>query len=120
MPTASFRRLLGLLGAMFLLGVWNPAAVRARPEAAGDTRTVEVPTFFAGIITCAKCDLKRSIKCATVLQMRVGGVIYPFDDVNHKKHHKFICVQAVKGVVTGKLVEKDGRTIIVVERVKFD
>src|SRR5215475_16209099 len=105
--------MLGLLGAMFLLGVWNPAAVRARPETAGDTRTVEVPTGFPGIITCAKCDLKRSVKCATVLQMR-GGVIYPFDGTSNKKYHKFICVQAVKGVVTGKLEEKDGQTIIVV------
>jgi hypothetical protein len=124
-PNTAQRRWLFLLAAMFLLGVSGrevSSSARARPEAASDTRTVEVPTIFPGIITCSKCDLKRTIKCGTVLLPAGGGgkIAYPFDDLNHKKYHRFICVQSKKGTVTGKLVEKDGQTIIAVEKVAFD
>jgi len=122
--SANARVLLGMMAVMLVLGVSGrdfATTALARPDPSPSTQTLEQQTVFPGIITCSKCDLKRTVKCGTVLQPRDGrNVYYPFDDVSNKKYHRFICVQAVKGVVIGKLAEKDGRVIIVVERVQFD
>jgi hypothetical protein len=111
---------LGLLAFMVLLA--RPDVVAALlPDASPSTATVEKQTVFTGTITCAKCDLKQSVKCATVLQIREGGrpTVYYFDPASNKKYHRFICVQSVRGTVTGELIEKGNQLTIQVKQVEF-
>jgi hypothetical protein len=75
-----------------------------------------------GTITCAKCDLKKSDKCATVIVVKEGDkdVVYYLDDASGKKNHKEICQSPKKGTVKGD-VKKDGDKMTVkATEVKFD
>jgi hypothetical protein len=75
-----------------------------------------------GTITCAKCDLKKEAKCATVIVAKEDGkdVVYYFDDASGKKNHKTICQEAKKGSVTGTVSEKDGKKTVTVSKVTFE
>ena len=77
---------------------------------------------LTGKITCAKCDLKETDKCQTVIKVEKDGkdVVYYFDKDGSKKHHGKICTEAKKGKVTGKVVEKDGKKTITVTKVVFE
>jgi hypothetical protein len=68
-----------------------------------------------GTVTCAKCDLKMSKGCATVI--KVDNTIYWFDKDSHKKYHKPICTEAKEGTVTGVVSTKDGKKYIKVSKV---
>jgi hypothetical protein len=72
-----------------------------------------------GSITCAKCDLKETKACATVIKVKEKDkdVVYYFDTDSHKKNHGTICKAAMDGTVTGKVSEKDGKHIITVTKV---
>jgi hypothetical protein len=72
-----------------------------------------------GKITCAKCDLKKADKCATVIVVKEDGkdVVYYFDDKSHKDNHKSICTEPKDGSVTGKVSEKDGKKVITATKV---
>jgi hypothetical protein len=74
-----------------------------------------------GTITCAKCDLKQSDKCATVIKVNEGGtdVVYWFDSASHKKNHKAICMEPKAGTVTGTVSEKGGKKWITVTKLDF-
>ena len=81
----------------------------------------EKKVTLKGTITCAKCDLKKEAKCATVIKVKEKDkdVIYYFDDKSHKANHKKICTEPMEGEVTGT-VSKDGdKLIITVEKVTF-
>jgi Family of unknown function (DUF6370) len=67
-----------------------------------------------GTITCAKCDLKKEAKCATVIKVTKDGkdTVYYFDADMHKKYHGDICNEPKEGTVTGT-VKKDGEKMIV-------
>jgi len=67
-----------------------------------------------GTITCAKCDLKKEAKCATVIKVTKDGkdTIYYLDTAAHKKYHNDVCQEAKEGSVTGT-VKKDGEKMIV-------
>jgi hypothetical protein len=75
-----------------------------------------------GTITCAKCDLKETDKCNTVIKVKDGDkdVVYYFDGKTKGKNHKDICQGAKQGSVTGTVSEKDGKHYIVVSKVEFD
>jgi len=89
------------------------ASVQARPD--------EKEKTLKGTITCAKCDLKKESKCATVIKVMEDGkdVIYYFDADGHKKYHKPICQEAKEGTVTGTVSEKDGKKTVKVSKVEF-
>lgn len=70
-----------------------------------------------GHITCAKCELMQSDKCATVI--KVKDTIYYFDPASSKAHHDTICQGGKEGTVTGKVTEKDGKKFIAVSKVEF-
>ncbi len=74
-----------------------------------------------GKITCAKCDLKKEAKCATVVVAKEDGkdVVYYFDQTSDKKYHKEICTDPKEGKVTGEVSEKDGKKWIKVSKVDF-
>ena len=75
-----------------------------------------------GTITCAKCDLKATDKCHTVIKVSEDGkdVVYYFDKAGDKKNHKTICMEPKKGTVTGTVSEKDGKMYVKVSKVEFD
>ena len=100
-----------------VLGLALIIAVVAGLQAADDKEVT-----LKGTITCAKCDLKLSKKCETVIQVKDGDktVTYYFDPAGHAKYHKPICQEAKKGTVTGTVEEKDGKKVITVKDVKFD
>jgi hypothetical protein len=78
----------------------------------------EKKVTLKGTICCAKCELKKEAKCATVI--KVKDKIYYFDEVSGKKHHKAICTEPKEGEVTGT-VSKDGdKLIIKVTDLKFN
>ena len=76
-----------------------------------------------GTITCAKCDLKETKACATVIKVKDKAtgkdVVYYFDTDSHKKNHSTICQQAKEGMVTGTVSEKDGKKTIMVTKVEI-
>ncbi len=88
------------------------AAVQARPD---QEKTLK------GTITCAKCDLKKESKCATVIKVHEDSkdVVYYFDTDSHKKNHGQICQTPKEGTVTGTVSEKDGKKIVKVEKIEF-
>ena len=75
-----------------------------------------------GSICCAKCELKKSDKCATVVKVTKDGkdTVYYFDDKSAKDHHKDICMTPKKGSVTGTVADKDGKKVITVTKVEYD
>jgi hypothetical protein len=77
-----------------------------------------------GKITCAKCDLALDGQksCATVIQVKEDDkeVIYWFDKDSNKKYHGQICKEAKKGVVKGKVKEKDDKKWVTVTKLEYD
>jgi hypothetical protein len=74
-----------------------------------------------GTITCAKCDLKESKTCATVIKVKKDGkdVVYYFDKDSNKKYHKDTCQEAKDGSVTGTTAEKDDKHWINVTKLEY-
>src|SRR5207248_5863905 len=68
---------------------------------------------LTGTITCAKCDLGKEDKCATVIVVKEDGkeVVYYLDKKSDKANHKEICRKAKEGSVKGTVSEKDGKKI---------
>ncbi|HLN31369.1 MAG TPA: DUF6370 family protein [Gemmataceae bacterium] len=103
------------LGMVFGVAVVLALVVGVQAREEGKEVTLE------GKITCAKCDLKETDKCMTVIKVEKDGkdVVYYFDKDGNKKHHKTICTEAKKGKVTGTVTEKDGKKTITVTKVVF-
>jgi hypothetical protein len=89
------------------------ATAQARPDKEEKT--------LKGTITCAKCDLHETTKCATVIKVKEGGkdVVYYLDDASAKKNHGPICQSPKEGSVTGTVSEKDGKKIVTATKVEF-
>ncbi len=74
------------------------------------------PTKITGTITCAKCDLGKTEKCAIVV--KDGDKVYFFDAAGHKANHGKFCKAGKEGTVTG-IVSKDGdKDVIKVSKVE--
>jgi hypothetical protein len=68
---------------------------------------------LTGTVTCAKCDLKDTKECQTVIQVKEGDKMVTYYFAKPKgDEHKTICQKATKGSVTGVVSEKDGKKII--------
>ena len=103
-----------LLGLALLFAV--VLVVRAEDKGEGGKEKT-----LKGTITCAKCDLKETDKCQTVIKVKQGGkdVVYYFDPAGHKKHHGKVCASGQEGTVTGTVSSKGDMKIITVKDVKF-
>ena len=86
------------------------------------TRAADKEETLKGTITCAKCDLKESDTCKTVIKVTKDGkdLVYYFDPAGSKKYHKQICQEAKKGSVKGTVKEEDGKKIVKVSKVEFE
>lgn len=73
-----------------------------------------------GVICCAKCELKKADKCATVLKVKKDDkeTLYYFDQDSHKKHHSKYCTGTKEATVTAKVTEKDGKKWIAVSKIE--
>jgi hypothetical protein len=89
------------------------ATANARPDK--DEKTLK------GTITCAKCDLGKESKCATVIKVTEDGkdTIYYFDKDGHTKYHGKICQKPTEGTVTGTVTEKDGKKWVKVTKLEW-
>jgi Family of unknown function (DUF6370) len=89
-------------------------------QAVAQEKRTEV--VLKGKITCAKCELELTKRCASVIVVKENGkdVIYFFDTNGNKKYHAETCSQARQGEVAGFISEVDGKKIITVTRVKFN
>jgi len=78
-------------------------------------------TTLTGDICCAKCELKESKTCYTVIRVKEKGkdVVYWFDEKAQKEYHKEICQTPKEGTVTGVVTEKDGKKWVKVSKVEF-
>ena len=68
-----------------------------------------------GTLTCTKCALKETDKCAHALIVKEGDkkVTYYLDDKGGKeKYHGQVCTEDKEAKVTGKVVEKDKKHYI--------
>jgi hypothetical protein len=76
---------------------------------------------LTGTITCAKCDLGKESKCATVVVVKEDGkdVVYYFDAKGDKANHGTICKSPKEGSVTGTVAEKDGKKWVTVSKVDW-
>ena len=74
-----------------------------------------------GTITCAKCDLKETDKCATVIDVKEGGQkgVYYFDSKSHKEYHQDICKTPREGTVRGTISDQGGKKTIHVSKVDY-
>lgn len=82
----------------------------ATPTIAEEKKEAAKAQTFEGKITCPKCDLGESDKCATII--KVKDKIYWFDADSNKKYHKDICSAGKDGKVTGT-VKKDGDKMVI-------
>lgn len=75
-----------------------------------------------GLITCAKCDLKKAKKCETVIVVNKDGkeVIYYFDRKSHRAHHRKVCRAGKEGTVVAKCQKKGDRFVLSVSKVEFE
>jgi Family of unknown function (DUF6370) len=74
-----------------------------------------------GTVTCAKCDLKETQSCHTVIKVKEGDkdVVYYFDKASSKKYHKPICTEAKEGTVKGTVSEMDGKKYVKVTKLEL-
>jgi len=102
--------------------LWSMLAAATLLFAFTTAQAEDKEVTLKGTITCAKCDLKKEAKCATVIVAKEGEkeAVFYFDTDSDKKHHKAICTEAKKGTVKGTVSEKDGKKWIKVTDVKFD
>jgi hypothetical protein len=74
-----------------------------------------------GTVTCAKCDLGTSDKCATVIKVQEDGkdVVYYFDKASNKKYHGKICTAPTEGTVKGTISEEGDKKIVKVTQLDW-
>ena len=75
-----------------------------------------------GVVCCAKCELGKEPKCATVVQVKEDGkdVVYYFDaDSNKKFPHSKYCKGTHEAKVTiAKVEEKDGKKVATITKIE--
>jgi hypothetical protein len=75
-----------------------------------------------GTITCAKCDLGKEAKCATVIVTKEDGkdVVYYFDPASSKKYHGKICNDPTPGSVEGTCKAEGDKKVVTPTKVTFE
>lgn len=75
---------------------------------------------FSGKATCAKCDLKKSKSCETVLQVEKDGktTTYYLTGKPAADFHKDICAESKSATATGTVSEKDGKKTLTVTKIE--
>ena|SRR5438093_884819 len=85
--------------------------------ATGGAKEGKKEVKLEGKITCAKCDLKETAACATVIV--ANDKTYYFDKASSKKYHGKICTTPKEGTVTGTVSKEGDKEVVTVESVEF-
>jgi hypothetical protein len=74
-----------------------------------------------GKITCAKCELELTKRCASVIVVKENAkdVVYFFDAKANEKYHAETCSDAREGEVTGVVSEAQGKKTITVSKLTY-
>jgi hypothetical protein len=90
---------------------------------AANAAAADKEVTLTGKIMCAKCELKETKKCQTVIQVQEDGktVTYWFLDKGHKEdYHEEVCGGGRKdGTVTGTVTEKEGKKWVTPKKVTY-
>lgn len=101
-----------LVGAMTLL-----VAALALPAFAGESKEVTIN----GEAKCAKCTLKESKKCQTVIQAEQDGkqvTYYLTANDTAKAFHENACEGSKKVTATGTISKADGKDLLTVSKIE--
>src|SRR4051812_20607710 len=92
-------------------------AVSAYSVTAEDKKKDEKGTEqkITGTVTCAKCDLKETKTCMTVV--KEGDKVYYFDADSSKKYHKNVCQTPTDGTVVGTVKKQGDKNVVTVKSV---
>jgi len=74
-----------------------------------------------GKAMCAKCELKKSDKCQTVIEVKDGDttkLYWTKDNEVAKKFHTEVCHNPVKVTAKGKVEEKDGKLYVELSKIE--
>lgn len=71
-----------------------------------------------GEASCPKCALKEADKCGIAIKTATGFV-YARDNAVEKEFHKQICKASANVTAEGTITEKDGKKIIVLEKIEL-
>ena len=85
------------------------------PAFAGDTKDLN------GKAMCAKCELKKSESCQTVIEVKDGDttkVYWTTDNEVAKKFHKDVCKKPVEVTAKGTVEEKDGKLYVTLTKIE--
>jgi len=108
--------LLTSIAGLVFLAVATPAF--AAEEGHGKERTIK------GEAKCAKCSLKESDKCQTVIQAegKNGKMVtyYLADNEVAKGFHHNVCQEAKKVTATGTVKKVDGKEVLTVSKIETD
>jgi hypothetical protein len=74
-----------------------------------------------GKITCAKCELELTKRCASVIVVKENGkeVVYFFDAKANEKYHAETCSDAREGEVIGVVSESQGKKTVTVSKLTY-
>jgi hypothetical protein len=88
--------------------------------AAAFTASAAEEVTLTGKATCAKCELKKSEKCESVLQVSKDGktTTYYLEGKPASGFHKEICSEAKSAKATGTVSKKDGKDILTVSKIE--
>jgi len=92
--------------------------------------TLATPTFAAegkevtikGDAKCAKCALKETEKCQTVIQAEEDGktvTYYLANNKTAKEFHENVCKEAKKATATGTVKEVDGKKQLMATKIEL-
>ena len=85
------------------------------PALAGEEKDLD------GKAMCAKCELKKSETCHTVIEVKDGAttkVYWTTPNEVAKKFHKDICTKPVAVTAKGKVEEKDGKLYVELTKIE--
>jgi hypothetical protein len=90
---------------------------------AANAQAADKEVTLKGTILCAKCELKETAKCQTVIKVKEGGkeiTYYFLDRGNKEDYHEEVCGGGRKeGTVTGTVTEKDSKKYVAPKKVEY-
>jgi hypothetical protein len=109
--------LFAVAGLTLSTGAFAAEEKKAEEKKTDEKKTEKKEVTLTGKITCAKCDLGETDKCATVI--KVDKEVYYFDADSNKKYHKDICQAGKDGTVTVTVKEEEKKKIIAVTKLEY-
>jgi hypothetical protein len=105
-----------------LLALGLALALTAGLAGAQDKKDAKKEKVVEGVVCCAKCELGKETRCATVVQVKEDGkeVVYYLDADSNKKfpHSKYCKGMHDAKVTIAKTEEKDGKKYVSITKIE--